>query len=281
MEKSQMVVGKKYKVTGGTLLNVGDILTFVALDSNSGGDFIRDSDGYESYKRYENVEEVGTPAELAGIKVGIDYELTRDFHGFPVGTIVTLVKDDGSTMPYFQGTYGSRIALKFDEIKLYVKPLTPMEKKGYKLGDKFIVTRNSNFNEGDIIEFTRDDDSDIPFFTKLGKTYEDCENMACIAPYVPTPAQAAGLVVGKKYKLTRSEGAFDEGEVVTFSRDDGSRCPAFTTVRGGTYYAYITSVEAFVPEVAFTDYAAFTSITTNVKLSQAQKDAIKAIVEAA
>ena len=45
------------------------------------------------------------------------------------------------------------------------KKMTPCEKLGYKVGDKFTVIKDSYFEKGTIVALSEDDGSEVPWFT--------------------------------------------------------------------------------------------------------------------
>lgn len=47
-----------------------------------------------------------------------------------------------------------------------------------------------------------------------------------------TPAQEKGLVIGKHYKVTESNGYYLKGMIVKFIEDDGTNNPMFKYVSG-------------------------------------------------
>ncbi len=61
---------------------------------------------------------------------------------------------------------------------------TPAEKAKMKIGDKFIVTKNSyGVTKGDIVEFVRDDGTNIPQFKLLKTGVESYQNITDVRPY--------------------------------------------------------------------------------------------------
>lgn len=87
---------------------------------------------------------------------------------------------------------------------------------------------------------------------------------------VQTPAQAAGLVVGKRYFVKDSLVAGLHNATVEFFKDDGTIRPKFYDPSDDNYYyPYVSEVE---------EYKENTTIVFDKILTQAQIDAIKVLV---
>lgn len=137
--------------------------------------------------------------------------------------------------------------------------LSPAQKLGYEIGDKFeVIEESCYFAKGTIVTFVEDDWSDCPAFEGetvnnsgmsspvkgMHRAYKELDTLRKL-----TPAQAAGLVVGKKYKVIsmhKYSSGPKIGDIVTFSRDDGSVIPWFTMANGADVCPYITSVEPYI-----------------------------------
>lgn len=100
--------------------------------------------------------------------------------------------------------------------------------KGYKVGDKFIMTRDSEFDEGDIVQLVEDDYSDCPLFKRLPDGRQSYEYLNRLKPYVfkeevdkkpkkkkkPTTRQKIDIVLcyidGTSYNLKNVQKVWEE-----------------------------------------------------------------------
>ena len=90
--------------------------------------------------------------------------------------------------------------------------MTPCERLGYKVGDRFVVIQQSNSRAkvGWIVVLSFDDGSDNPFFKKDGEngTNEYCPKLSEIRPLKTTTTIKSGDEItrdGKKYRVTLEE----------------------------------------------------------------------------
>lgn len=92
--------------------------------------------------------------------------------------------------------------------------MTPCEKLGYKVGDRFVVIRpelvTGGMSAGDIIILHRDDGSSMPLFRKEGEDYaHDCGYLEAIKPLrkLDNTLKTGDTIErdGKKYRVTLEE----------------------------------------------------------------------------
>lgn len=237
VESAGIELGKKYQIignqseTGSIRLNVGDIVTLTSDDKSSQPCFTRVSDGVKGYVFLTAIGDVvKTPAELAGLVIGQEYEVITDFGSgsslFQTGDVVKFTDDDGTNYPGFRRVSDN----DFNFVKLTaigpVKKKTPAEVFGLKVGGKARIVRGSG--TGNIVTLLKDDGTDIPEFTKAdGET--EYLSITRMELYNGSPVEAAGYKIGDKFRLlANSRDFFVEGSIITLTRDDGTRVPEFT-----------------------------------------------------
>lgn len=183
------------------------------------------------------------------------------------------------------------------------KAQSPAQKAGISIGDKFKVIVDGEgggyyheYRVGDIIEFNRDDNSDNPRFKRVSDGKIQYMRFELIEKIEDTPASRRGLEVGKKYRIVSGypeDHDFPVGTVVTFTCDDGSECPRFDGENDsgdGYHFPYLRHIGGEVVDgedvgtvITFKDEVVqvpkdTTVITVQRKLTQAERDAIAAII---
>lgn len=128
-----------------------------------------------------------TPAKRLGFYEGEKFMVTRPNH-FLYGTTITLIEDDGTSVPFFRTESHSEEIVcvsinditKLPETAQPPEPTTPAEGKGIKVGDRVRLVKKENTtikvedraSVGDIFILHRDDGSRKPWFLKEGKGEE-------------------------------------------------------------------------------------------------------------
>ena len=292
MEKSQAKVGMKVRVTSiNGVFERGEIVTISTIEGLLGC-AATNADNKTLYKRYSNLEVVLTPAQEAGFVIGNLYQVTDNSPScaprFSVGDVIEFIEDDGTVQPDFRrNSDGETQYVKLAALVPYVElEKTPMEAAGYKVGDKFIVTRDSNFAKGTIITFTQDDDSTIPRFTDRDGVSR-YEGMSNIKPYVEaekTPAQEAGVVLGTKARAISKTWGVPAGSLLELTGDDGTTHPRWQVLdgkRAGEFVWYplshVTLDLTSTAETKATTANGTTTITTPA-LSAAKLAAVLALI---
>lgn len=293
-ELAGFVIGNLYKVVDGSKtysnFRTGDVVEFIRDDKSNQPDFKRVNDGSTQYVMLAAlVAYVKTPAEVLGLVIGKSY--VAGSASVYAGKVVTFIEDDGTDIPKFNFNDGS----KSDYVRIrgmveFVEPTkTPAEAAGLKVGSTARLTSEQFGNAaGTLVKLSTDDGSRMPSFEVLQGKYKGDDlyfYVSTVTPATGTPAELAGLEIGKKYVITSAEGSFVAGQVVTFKEDDGTRVVPFEPIDGNEWaYAYITNVTPYVappaPAVTFVDAGDATTIVVAAKLTSAQREAIQAVVNA-
>ena len=197
-----------------------------------------------------------TPFEKAGYTKDTKFKVLRDSNAcFSKGDIVTLAEDDGFRCPWFKTEDGRESCSLlpgmapegYDEnLEVYKEPkklLTPFQEAGYTKDTKFKLLRDwGGLKKGDIVKLWDDDGGSYCNF----KTEDGRLGLLCLPNMTPrgvkeelevyeepkkelTPFEKAGYTKDTKFKLLRSYGSFEEGDIVTLKLDDGTVCPIFKT----------------------------------------------------
>lgn len=309
--KADLVIGKKYalRINEGDL-KAGDLVTFTNDDGSSMPRFdaegLDGDDGWTYICISDIIVSDATPAQAAGYAIGQKFKVIGGFegssihngdHAFAEGDIVTLTKDDGSSNPrFYRGNDTSDTQyIYLSDVVAYKE--TPVEKAGYKIGDKFTVIQNPHgfFKEGAIVTLTRDDESSVPEFTgpdkTTGNTRKGYAALNDVTPFIEpkkTPVQEAGFVVGQKFTLLKATlGWFPRGAIITLTKDDGTTRPEFSgphesgsgVTRQG--YAKIEDIVPYVVAEPVMKVEFNTVLTFPIVLTPAQITAIMAIANKA
>jgi hypothetical protein len=115
--------------------------------------------------------------EELGWKVGDRFICIKE-DSLSEGDIVELDKDDGSTCPRFKLVYPEdQYVYEYTscfEPLIEEKTMTPAEELGYKVGDEFVVLKETTFTKGSIVSLFYDDGSNEPKFKLIsGKCFYD------------------------------------------------------------------------------------------------------------
>jgi hypothetical protein len=130
--------------------------------------------------------------------------------------------------------------------------MTPCEQKGYKIGDRFRVVKDSRglYSAGSIVGLAKDDGSTIPWFNlvvgncsvpdgryKQGRAclrLDDIERhdvplrALAMPPKKPTPCEEKGYKVGDRFNVIKGS---RKGKIVQLYQDDGTGRPLFHEVK--------------------------------------------------
>ena len=172
------------------------------------------------------------------MKVGSKVVAGSDRNEVRVGDVLGLVYDDGTQSPKFLvERTGQRRYYFLNDTRPY-KPapevLTPAAAAGVFVGTECVLvsaTPRWGVHAGDIITLNHDDTSGMPEFVVP---------LPCGTLYLPlnavkpkaecSPAELGGYVKGARCVVIEEDGAFEQGTIVTLSRDDKSECPSFESV---------------------------------------------------
>lgn len=149
--------------------------------------------------------------------------------------------------------------------------MTPAQKAGLVIGQKYEITGNDNyhyFKIGEIVTFVDDDGSTVPAFSNGDR--DNYVHIDYVKAVKQTPAQSAGLVIGQQYVLKRGTSSYGAGHVFTFMYDDSSRsvrfdCP-ISYDHDGWCYLYVDEVESYVAPVVVADVAAESNVGITITI---------------
>jgi hypothetical protein len=144
--------------------DVGSKTILLAVEKNN-KQYIIGDEGVEKY-----VEDTRSPAEMAGLIVGDQYEVvSTDCHAFKMGSVITFSKDDKSAYPVFVAENGDIQCLRPEQVIPYIDTRTPAQKAGLIIGEKYVVIEDdegigTSFEIGDIVTYKHDDGTRCPKF---------------------------------------------------------------------------------------------------------------------
>lgn len=199
------------------------------------------SSAYPAKPKIKEEEELKTPAEKLGLKVGSKVVAGRprsDSDEVRVGDVLELVYDDGTQTPRFlvERTGQRRYYLLRDTRPYKPAPevLTPAAAAGIFVGTECVfvsATPQWGLHAGDIVTLKHDDDSNMPEFVVPLPCDTLYLRLNTVKPKAEcSPAELGGYVKGVRCVVTEEDGAFEQGTIVTLARDDGSPCPPFESV---------------------------------------------------
>ena len=185
--------------------------------------------------------ELKTPAEKLGLKVGskvVAGSPRSDSDEVRVGDVLELVHDDGTQTPKFLvECTGQRRYYALSDTRPY-KPapggFTPAAAAGVFVGTECVLvsaTPQYGVHAGDVVILHRDDTSGMPEFVvplPCGTLYLYLNTVKPKAKC--SPAELGGYIKGVRCVVIEEDGAFEQGTIVTLSRDDKSECPSFESV---------------------------------------------------
>lgn len=127
--------------------------------------------------------------------------------------------------------------------------LTPMQEKGYKVGDIFLVTDSEHNRFGKTLKFIQDDGTSFPYFLDMTTGRRCCNRMASITKVdnvysvhdnepkpvkTGSPAEMRGIKEGDRVRLIGKRGSTIKvdtfcsiGDIFILERDDYSDNPYF------------------------------------------------------
>lgn len=137
---------------------------------------------------------------------------------------------------------------------------TPCERLGYEEGMKFIIVNDDvdGLAAGDSVWLHYDDGSNSPKFRDTEKVNDDTEtyyiDLNCVARHSNdhTLAYMRGLREGDILQMVMDDDGEDakEGDIITFTRDDGDTCPQFEVQKDGNKaYLYLSHVGSLEPKL--------------------------------
>lgn len=198
------------------------------------------SSAYPAKPKIKEEEELKTPAEELGLKVGskVVAGSPRDDDEVRVGDVLELVRDDGTLTLKFlikrTGLHRYYALRDTHPHKPAPEVLTPAAAAGIFVGTECMyvsATPRWGVHAGDVVILRRDDTSYMPNFEvplPHGTLYLP---LNAIKPKAEcSPAELGGYVKGVRCVVIEKDGAFEQGTIVTLARDDGSECPQFESV---------------------------------------------------
>lgn len=196
---------------------------------------------YPAKPKIKEEEELKTPAEKLGLKVGskVVAGSQRSYSDeVRVGDVLELVYDDGTQTPKFlvERTWQRRYYALSDTQPCKPAPevVTPAAAAGVFVGTECVfvsATPRWGVHAGDVVTLHRDDHSNMPKFVvplPCGILYLPLKAVKLKAEC--SPAELGGYVKGVRCVVIEEDGAFEQGTIVTLSRDDKSECPSFESV---------------------------------------------------
>lgn len=121
-------------------------------------------------------------------------------HSFNIGDVVKLLANDGTTRLRFEREVDSyKSWVNVGNVKPFVEPAlaatAPVNKFGFKVGDKFNVIFADDFSIGDVVTLIKDDGTDCPLFSNQDgqEEYEYYEYLQLIPEGSPVEIAKANL----------------------------------------------------------------------------------------